>query len=210
MKVFIADDHDILLDSLRNLLQEAGITVGGTSDTTYDLIGNDDLNRIDVVLLDLNMPGPPPQTVVSKLQENHPHLAIIVLTMYDEPYYVKQYLNLGVDGYLTKEVDSEHLLEALRSAHDQDPYLDPKLDVDSFEEETSPTASPEPILDELTDRQQEVLEQLALGHTNSEVAEKLNLSPRTVESHRAEIMRKLSFDSRADLTRFALDHDLLD
>lgn len=210
MKVFIADDHDILLDSLRNLLQEAGITVGGTSDTTYDLIGNDDLNRIDVVLLDLNMPGPPPQTVVSKLQENHPHLAIIVLTMYDEPYYVKQYLNLGVDGYLTKEVDSEHLIEALRSAHDQDPYLDPKLDVDSFEEETSPTASPEPILDELTDRQQEVLEQLALGHTNSEVAEKLNLSPRTVESHRAEIMRKLSFDSRADLTRFALDHDLLD
>lgn len=210
MKVFIADDHDILLDSLRNLLQEAGITVGGTSDTTYDLIGNDDLSQIDVVLLDLNMPGPPPQTVVSKLQENHPHLAIIVLTMYDEPYYVKQYLNLGVDGYLTKEVDSEHLIEALRSAHDQDPYLDPKLDVDSFEEETSPTASPEPILDELTDRQQEVLEQLALGHTNSEVAEKLNLSPRTVESHRAEIMRKLSFDSRADLTRFALDHDLLD
>ncbi len=156
------------------------------------------------------MPGPAATSVAEKVLDQCKFCSITVLTMHDEEYYLKEFLQIGVKSFLNKKRASDHVIQAIKAADKGKRYIDPELADKAVTPLADRPANQEASrLEELTDRQREVCKLLAYGHTNSEVGEKLNISPRTVESHRAEIMRKLGFDNRADLVRFALDRELI-
>jgi two-component system response regulator NreC len=131
--------------------------------------------------------------------------AIVVLTMQDDPSFARRALQSGANGFVLKEAADDELLLAIRLASDGETYLNPRLGAKLAAQPTLPTGPP----DDLTEREVEVLRLIALGHTNSEIGTQLYLSTRTVETHRAHIQQKLRRSTRADLVRYALEHDLV-
>ena len=158
----------------------------------------------DVLLLDLHMPGGPSLQSIPELRDASPGTRIVVLTMQNSTGFVREALRLGALGYVTKEAADDMLVEAVRSAAADEPYLEPSLGIRLARE---PTEEGPP--DDLSEREVEVLRLIALGHTNAEIASQLYLSVRTVESHRAHIQQKLRLSSRAELVRYALQHGLV-
>ncbi|MFB6345873.1 MAG: response regulator transcription factor [bacterium] len=211
VKVMIADDHAVFREGLREILEGDGaIDVIGEAEDSYQVLDQLPDPDFEVLVLDISMPGPSASTVAEKVLDECQFCSIVVLTMHDEEYYLKEFLQIGVKGFLNKKQASDHVIEAIKAADNGNRYIDPELADKAVSSLADRPGNKEASrLDELTDRQQEVCELLAYGHTNTEVAEKLNISPRTVESHRAEIMDKLGFDNRADLVRFALDRGLI-
>jgi two-component system response regulator NreC len=160
----------------------------------------------DVLVLDLNMPGDPSLPAIPGLLEASPGTAIVVLTMQSDPAFAREALRAGALGYVLKESANAELVEAVRSATEGRTYLQPQLGARLAAE----PAEPEAGADDLSERETEVLQMIALGHTNTEIAEHLYLSVRTVESHRAHIQQKLRLSTRAELVRHALEHGLID
>jgi two-component system response regulator NreC len=157
----------------------------------------------DVLVLDLNMPGRSSLDAIPDIRAQAPATQIVVLTMQDEPAYARQALSTGVLGYVLKDAADSELVEAIRRAAAGDTYLNPRLGA------RVAAAPPPGPPDGLSEREVEVLRMIALGHTNAEIAKTLYLSVRTVETHRAHIQQKLRLTSRAELVRYALDHDLI-
>lgn len=167
-------------------------------------------NEIDVVLLDLSMPGLSGSRVAEALLEEQPDLAIVVLTMHEDEYYLQELMSIGARAFVLKKSAGEDLLQAIHSAHRGERYVDPSLGGDVISslvgrQRESKSAG----LDRLTPREREVCKLLALGHTNAEIAKQLSVSERKVETHRTGIMTKLGLRSRAELVRFAIDKGLL-
>ncbi len=160
-------------------------------------------HKPDVVVLDLNMPGGPSLEAIPKILAASPTTQIAVLTMEDSPAVARRALAAGALAYVLKDAAHDELVEAVRRVAADEPYLNPLFGA-------RVAAAPADPPDELSERQVEVLRMIALGHTNAEMAERLCLSIRTVESHRAHIQQKLQLSSRADLVRYALDHGLLE
>ena len=149
------------------------------------------------------MPGGPSLGAVPELRKVAPETGIVVLTMQNEPAYARAAMQTGVLGYVLKEAVDEELVSAVRLAADGKTYLQPELGARL-------AVDPGDSADGLSDRELEILRMIALGHTNSEIAEQLYLSVRTVESHRAHIQSKLRFTKRSELVRYALERGLLD
>jgi two-component system, NarL family, response regulator NreC len=137
------------------------------------------------------------------MKERSPHTEIVVLTMQDDPAFAREAMQAGVLGYVLKDSADAELVKAVRMAAEGRTYLQPQLGARLAAQPTGPA-------DDLTDREAEVLRLIALGHTNAEIASQLYLSVRTVESHRANILRKLDLTTRAELVRYALDHRLVE
>jgi two-component system, NarL family, response regulator NreC len=154
-------------------------------------------------VLDLNMPGGCSLDAIPRLRDE---TAVVVLTMQDDPAFARQALQAGALGFVLKEAADEELLGAIRLAADGDIYLNPRLGARIAAGPPQPEGPP----DDLTTREVDVLRLIALGHTNSEIAERLYLSVRTVESHRAHIQQKLGLTSRSELVRYALDRGLIE
>ncbi len=150
------------------------------------------------------MPGRSSLEAVPDIQEASPETEIVVLTMQNEPAFARKALQAGVRGYVLKEAADAELVQAVKSAAKGDTYLQPALGARLVSEPE--TKRP----DELSEREQEVLRLIALGHTNAEIAEQLYLSIRTVESHRAHIQQKLRLSSRAELVRYALERGMVE
>jgi two-component system response regulator NreC len=163
-------------------------------------------HRPSVLVLDLNMPGGSSLDAIPRLGEQAPETAVVVLTMQDDPAFARRALQAGARGFVLKEAADEELLEAIRLAAAGDTYLNPRLGARMAATPDVPAGPP----DDLSERELEVLQLIALGHTNSEIAEQLFLSTRTVETHRAHIQQKIRRTSRAELVRYALDHGLLE
>jgi two-component system response regulator NreC len=157
-----------------------------------------------VLVLDLNMPGGSSLEAIPAIREESPGTQIVVLTMQQDPAFARQALAAGALGYVLKEAADEELVQAVRNAAAAEHYLTPRLGARIAAE--PPSGPP----DDLSEREAEVLRLIALGHTNTEIAEQLYLSVRTVETHRAHIQQKLRLSSRAELVRYALDRGLLD
>lgn len=205
IRVVIADDHLVVRRGLRQLLEtEGGFEVVAEAG---DIAGARRYVRghhPDVLVLDLNMPEGSSLDVVPDIRAESPDTKIVVLTMQDEPAYARRALGAGALGYVLKDAAGEELIEAVRRAAVGVPYLNPRLGARlALEPETGLPGG-------LTEREVEVLRMVALGHTNHEIAEKLFLSVRTVETHRAHIQQKLRLGSRAELVRYALEHQLLE
>jgi two-component system response regulator NreC len=205
--VVIADDHTVVRQGLRLLINnEDGFQVVAEAGTVPDAERLVRAHRPTVLVLDLNMPGGSGLEAIPRLREDAPDTAIVVLTMQDDPAFARKALQAGALGFVLKEAADEELLQAIRLAAGGDTYLNPRLGARMAATPDKPAGAP----DDLSERELEVLRLIALGHTNSEIANQLFLSTRTVETHRAHIQQKIRRTSRAELVRYALDRGLLE
>jgi two-component system response regulator NreC len=205
IRVILADDHPVVRHGLRQLLESSGgfsvVAQAADVPSTLEAVRR---WRPDVLVLDLNMPGGSSLDAVPRLRLDSPRTQIVVLTMQSEPAYSRRALSAGVVGYVLKDAADEEVVDAIRRAAAGERYVHPRLGA-------RVAAEPHPAPPEtLSERELQILRMVALGHTNSEIAERLFLSVRTVESHRSHIQQKLRLRSRSDLVRYALVHGLLD
>lgn len=204
IRIVIADDHPVVRRGLRQLLEdEQGFKVvaeAGDADSARRYVLG---HKPDVLLLDLNMPGGSSLDAIPEILSESPGLAIVVLTMQDEPAYARTALGAGALGYVLKEAADAELVQAVRAVAAGESYLNPRLGA------RIAAAPPPGPPDGLSEREAEVLRLIALGHTNAQIASRLYLSVRTVETHRAHIQQKLRLADRAELVRYALEHELV-
>lgn len=202
--VVLADDHAVVRSALRLLLEaESDLNVVAEAGTADEAVRFCLGHKPTVLVLDLNMPGIPGLEAIPKVREASPDTRVVVLTMQDDPAFAKEAMQAGVLGYVLKEAADDELVHAIRMAASGRTYLQPELG--------ARLASEPPVLDdELSERELEILRLIALGHTNSEIAERLFLSVRTVESHRAHVQQKLRMTKRSELVRYALERGLLE
>lgn len=206
ISIVIADDHAVMRSGLKLLLEtEQDLAVVAEAGDVEETIRKLKAYKPDVLLLDLHMPGGPSLQAIPEMRQVSPNTHIVVLTMQNSPGFVRESLRLGAIGYVTKEAADAEVVDAVRLAADDQPYLHPKLGARLA---TEPVDEGPP--DDLTEREVEVLRLIALGYTNTEIAGQLYLSVRTVESHRAHVQQKLRVTSRAELVRYALDHGLVE
>jgi two-component system, NarL family, response regulator NreC len=203
--IVLADDHTVVRSALRMLLEaEPGFEVVAEAGDAEAAARFSHGHKPDVLVLDLNMPGGSGLEAIPKVRERSPTTQIVVLTMQREAAFAREAIRAGALGYILKEAADEELVKAVRLAARGETYLQPELGARI-------AAEPEQRQDhDLTEREVEVLRLIALGHTNSEIAEQLYLSVRTVESHRAHIQQKLGLTKRAALVHYALEHDLVE
>ena len=212
IRILIADDHAVFRNGLRVLLEkEPDLKVVGETGNGFDTVRAVNATELDLLLLDVAMPGLPGSKVAEAVLKEKPQLAIVVLTMHEDEYYLQEFFRLGVRAYVLKKSTGTDVVQAIRAAIKGEQYIDPALAslvISSYvgRQQKKPKAD---RLDLMTPREIEVLTLLAYGHTNAEIAEKLCISERTVETHRTNIMAKLEFKSRAELVRFAIDNGML-
>jgi two-component system response regulator NreC len=208
IKVVLVDDHAVVRSGLRLLLdKQEDIEVVGEAGNAKDAVFRVRALKPDVILLDVVMPGESGIEVLPKLLKESPGTNVLVLSMQDDPSYVREAFGAGASGYVLKEAADEEVVSAVREIANGGRYVHPALGARLVAAEAQERAAAE--ADPLSDREREVLRLLALGHTNQEIAEQLYISVRTAESHRAHIMQKLRLSTRAELVRYALSHGLL-
>ena len=204
IEIVVADDHPVVRSGLRSVLAEHGdIEVVGEAADAEETIRKVNAFKPDVLVLDLMMPGGPTVDSISELRKISPDTQIIVLTMQSDPAYARTALREGASGFILKEAAKDTLADAVRKVAAGGTYVDPVVGVRLARE---PEFEGPP--DGLSGREAQVLGLVALGHTNHEIADRLFISVRTVEAHRTHIQQKISFGSRAELVRYALDHGL--
>jgi len=209
IRVVIVDDHALVRSGLRLLLEaEEDVTVEDEGGNAEEAIRLARLHKPDVVLLDVVMPGQSGLDAVPAILEAAPKASVLVLSMQDDPSYVRQAFAAGASGYLLKEAADNELVAALREVAGGGRYVHPTLGARLAATEVD--AEARAAADPLSDREREVLRLLALGHTNQEIAKMLYISVRTAETHRAHIMQKLRLATRAELVRYALHQGLLE
>jgi two-component system response regulator NreC len=203
--IVLADDHAAMRESLRLLLVgEADIDVIAETDSLQSVMGHVNTRRPDVLVLDLGVGdyGSGFEALACVHREAR-ETSIVVLTMNDDPAFATRALDSGAMGLVLKDMADSDLPSAVRDASRGKRYLSPSLAAKLQGERGKPDT------DKLTPREREVLRLIALGHTSVEIATKLGLSPRTIETHRARIHRKLGLGTRAELVSYALQHELL-
>jgi two-component system response regulator NreC len=203
--IVLADDHAAMRDSLRTLLDgEADIDVVAETDSLQSAMGHLRSRRPDVLVLDLGMANVSSGIeALGRMHREARDTSIVVLTMNDDPAFARRALDNGAVGLVLKDMADSDLPSAVRDASRNRRYVSPSIAAKLDGGRRSAQA------DKLTPREREVLRLIALGHTSVEIAQKLGLSPRTIETHRARIHRKLGLDTRAELVSYALRHELL-
>jgi DNA-binding NarL/FixJ family response regulator len=209
IRVLIVDDHSVVRTGLRRIVDSEDDleTVGEAADAeraVYEAIET----KPDVVLLDVMMPGKTGIEGLPALLQAVPGARVLVLSMQDDPRYVREAFDAGASGYVLKEAADTEVVGAIRAVAGGERYVHPSLGARLFAAEAEQRRRAEE--DPLSTREREVLRLLALGHTNQEIAKLLFISVRTAETHRAHIMQKLKLGSRAELVRYALAEGLLD
>ena len=208
ISVLLMDDHVVVREGLRALLErQDDVVVLSEAGSVTEAVGAD--VEPDVVVADLVLPDDRGADVVKRLYERYPNAAILVLTMVDNPTDVQLCLAAGARGYLLKETASTELVDAVRKVAGGEDYLQPSLGAALAKWRDAPGRVHAQAIDDLTAREREVLRLIALGHTNAEIAQMLYVSVRTVENHRASVMRKLGLKTRAELVRHATDSGLI-
>jgi DNA-binding NarL/FixJ family response regulator len=209
MRVLIADDHALVRSGLRMLLEsEGGFEVVAEAGTADEAVRAARLEKPDVVLLDVVMPGRSGLEALGEVLEAAPDAKVLVLSMQDDPHYVREAFAAGASGYLLKEAADAELIAALREVAAGSHYVHPVLGARMAAADAA--AHAKAASDPLSEREREVLRLLALGHTNQEIAKMLFISVRTAETHRAHIMQKLRLSTRAELVRYAIAEGVLE
>ena len=211
IRALIADDHTMFRTGLRALLERApDIEVVAESGDGFETIRAAAAHQIDVLILDLSMPGLHGSRVAETVAREQPHVSIVILTMHEDSYYLRELFRIGVRGFVLKKSSGTNLLQAIHAAYRGESYVDPSLTGRMISDYVGlPVKESEGRLDLLTPREREVCTLLAYGYTNGELAEKLSISERTVETHRANIFGKLDLRTRAEMVRFALENGLI-
>ena len=207
--IVVVDDHAVVRSGLRMLLEvEEDMTVVGEAGNTHDAIFEVRAHKPNVILLDVVMPDGSGIDAIPKLLHEAPEARVLMLSMQDDPSYVRQAFASGAHGYVLKEAVDAEVVAAIREVAAGRNYVHPALGARMVAADAAAHAAAK--ADPLSDREREVLSLLALGHTNQEIAKQLFISVRTAETHRAHIMRKLQLATRAELVRYAIEHGQLE
>ena len=208
VRVLIVDDHAVVRAGLRLLLDaEPDIEVVGEAGSAKEAVFEVRAKKPDVLLLDVVMPGESGIEALPSLVKESPETKVLVLSMQDDPRYVREAFAAGASGYVLKEAADIEVVGAVRQVARGGRHVDPALGARLVAAEAEEGFRSE--RDPLSDREREVLRLLALGHTNQEIAQLLSISIRTAETHRAHIMQKLRVSTRAEVVRYALGVGLL-
>jgi DNA-binding NarL/FixJ family response regulator len=204
IRVLVVDDHAVLRTGIAALLeQEHDLTVVGQAATADEAVSKARRLQPDVILLDLVMPRKNGFDALPELRKVAPDARVIMLTMQTNASVVRQALNAGAAGFVAKHATERDLFDAIRRVADGARYVDPELGGDLV------VSDADALTDPISERERDVLLLLALGYTNQEIAKKLFISVRTVDTHRAHIMRKLGLETRAELVLYALANGLI-
>lgn len=210
IRILIVDDHAIVRAGIRLLLQQhADFQVVGEAADGREALQLVQQLEPDVVLMDIAMPGMDGLAATHAISQNYPRVCILTLTQHENREYVLPMLRAGAKGYVLKRAPDDALVRAIRAVADGGTFLDPRIaDVvaDSIRRRDAAPADP---LETLTEREREVLQLLASGKTYQEVADALFISVKTVDFHRANLMRKLNLTNRAELVQFAIKRGLV-
>ena len=209
IKVFLVDDHRLFLSGVRSELGQEFEIVGVAGDVT-SAIPEIMASRPDVVLLDVHMPGGGGRAVLEAVHQKLPEVKFLALSVSDAAEDVIAVIRAGARGYVTKSISPSDLAEAIKKVHEGDAVFSPRLAgfvLDAFAGELTGPVDEE--LDLLTQREREVMRLIARGYAYKEVAKRLYLSVKTVESHVSAVLRKLQLSSRHELTRWATERRLV-
>jgi DNA-binding NarL/FixJ family response regulator len=209
IRVLIADDHPVVREGLKRILSEwSDIELVGEAATGDQVLAAVGTTPVDVLLLDIGMPGARFPDVLQRLKADHPRVAVLVLSMYPEEQFAVRAFRAGARGYLTKDRAPRQLVMAIRHVHGGDRFITPSLAewvMRELEREPEAAAS-----SGLSEREQEVLRRLVAGKSIKIIGAEMDISPKTVSTYRARILEKLGLDSNAELVRYALQHGLAD
>jgi two-component system response regulator NreC len=213
-RIVLADDHTLVRDGLRRVIEsEADFKVVGEAANVAATIAEVTAQRPDILLLDVSMPGGGGIAALDEIRKASPATRILVLTMHEDPAYLRVALVSGASGFLLKHAAGRELVAAIRVVLQGRTYVDPTLAGVALHEALRPAqpsqASRDGGPERLSPRETQVLRDLALGFTNKEVAERLAVSVKSVETYRARLFEKLGLERRADLVRYAIAHNLM-
>jgi DNA-binding NarL/FixJ family response regulator len=208
IRVLVADDHAIVRTGIRHVLEgEPGFTVVGEASTGAEALALAIDLHPDVAVLDISMPGESGLRIAAELRRQSPATRVLILSMHDNTEYVLESVRAGAHGYLLKDTAATELRGAIRAVKRGESYFSPPIAsrLTAVVRGQPMPETPAGLLAQLSGREREVLEGVANGRTNKEIAAELGISHRTVETHRESVMRKLRLRTVADLTRFALE-----
>jgi two-component system nitrate/nitrite response regulator NarL len=206
IRLLLVDDHPIVLDGIKSHLgAQPEFEVVGDAANGLDAVRKAKLTLPDVVLLDINMPAMNGLEAMVHLRKQVPNAKVIILTMHDSKEYIAQIVRLGARGYLLKDCSPTELVSAIKAVHCGEVYFSPTVSKVLVEEMVDgKKAADQPIPAPLTEREREVLSLIAEGLLNKQIADRLGIGVRTIETHRERIMRKLDIHTVAGLTKYAI------
>ena len=208
IKVLIADDHPIVRKGLKQIITDSpGMVVAGEASDGQKVLDQVQKNDYDVVLLDISMPRRSGLDILEQLKSERPGLAILVLSIYPEEQYAVRVLRAGASGYMTKESAPEELIAAIRAVSSGRKYISSSL-AQRLATELG-AAAQKSTHELLSGREYSVLRLIASGKTKGGIAEELSLSPKTISTYRARILKKLGLNTDVELVRYAIEHRLL-
>ncbi len=213
IKVLLAEDHTIVRKGLRALLdKEIGIEVIGEAEDGREAIRKAEELQPDVVVMDIAMPGLNGLEATRRIKKSFPEMKILMLTMHVNEEYVLQTLRYGASGYLVKKAAPSDLISAIQAIYRGESFLSPSISrtvIDEYLLQAEKMAEGEESCEKLTDRERDVLQLIAEGHTTRKISELLGVSIKTIETHRAHIMNKLNVRSIAELIHYAIRKGLI-
>ena len=210
IRILLADDHSIVRAGLRRIIEDSGdIEVIAEAADGHEAVQKAHETQPDVAVIDISMPIMDGLEVVSQLHHYYPKMPILILTMHEEEQYVFRAISAGAKGYITKRSAPEQMVNAIRKVHGGGRYLSDSAAESLAHRLASGTQDRSPM-DALSNREIQVLRQLALGRTTREIAEAYNISVKTVDTYRFRLLKKLNLRNNAELSRFAIQNRLVE
>jgi DNA-binding NarL/FixJ family response regulator len=212
IRVLLTDDHTLFRQGIRTLLSaESDIEVIGEAGNASDAVTQARQSRPDLVLMDIGMPGMSSFEATRQIRKERPETRVVFLSMYDDEDYLAECVDIGANGYILKESPAEQLITAIREVCHGGSYLSPRLLtrlVDDFRSQGRGFVR-QPRFDTLTKREREILKMLAEGRSVKEIASEFDLSVKTVEAHKFNLMRKLDIHNKAQLVQYAIQKKII-
>jgi two-component system invasion response regulator UvrY len=209
VNVFIADDHALIREGLKKTLKgEPDLVVTGEASNAHELLQALRQQPVDVILLDISMPGESGLDALKELKQQYPHLPVLILSVHPEHRFAVRALKAGAAGYVTKDTAVEELVQAIRKIVTGGKYVSVSL-AEKLVEELESKGDKLPH-ENLSDREFQVMRMLAAGKTRNEIADELSISLSTVNTYRNRILEKMRMQNNADLTRYAIEHGLIE
>jgi len=209
LRVMIADDHSIVREGLKQLLEiEGDFEVVGQAANGFEVLERIDGYNPDVLLLDINMPGMNGLQTIKELKKRENDIKIVILTIHEDREYLMETMQMGAAGYMLKDSDAASLYKAIRSAAAGEPYIQAKLAEALVQEMENPKPERIKLENDLSNREAEVLELIAEGLNNKEIGDRLLISEKTVKNHVSSIFRKLDIYDRTQAAIYVYKNNL--